>query len=464
MGFFKNHKVATALVALGVTTYIAGMVFFSLRTYPNTTVNGEARGLRSIGTLLDKQPAGHPVTFKGLYDERLSLSAGDLNLRYKLTKAPEIDQKLPLWFVEVFLPHAYEAKYEVDYDHQKLDFAVLSAPFDPNGSLPQDAKIKIEGEQAVIVPEVAGKRIITDKLKQGIIDGLMSGNEEVVLDDIYIEPKITVAKDGERLKQEQARLNELMKVKVTLELENRSYELSGEAVIGIIGSDGKTPDKEKISDWVANIARETDTYGTSRRFDATGIGEITVHPGIYGWQINVAETTDALYELILKGGVQQLKPSYNHEGYARGDKNDIGNTYIEVDLSRQHLWAYQDGELLIDSGIVSGMGNTKFDTAVGVNKIWSRETDQILRGNSFDSGVPYASPVKYWMPINWNGVGLHDASWRDRFGGSIYLGNGSNGCINLPEETAKTLFENYSVGTPVVVYESSTDYSDPERF
>ena len=132
-------------------------------------------------------------------------------------------------------------------------------------------------------------------------------------------------------------------------------------------------------------------------------------------------------------------------------------------MSRQHLWAYVDYQLVFESSLVSGMGNTQWSTPIGVNEIWSKEKEVILYGTSFDTEVGYETPVKYWMPINWGGVGLHDADWRDTFGGEIYMGNGSNGCLNLPEATAEQIFNTFPVGTPVIVYESFTNYSNPEN-
>ena len=34
--------------------------------------------------------------------------------------------------------------------------------------------------------------------------------------------------------------------------------------------------------------------------------------------------------------------------------DDIGNTYVEIDYTSQHLWYYKDGSLVTDTGIVSG--------------------------------------------------------------------------------------------------------------
>ena len=66
-------------------------------------------------------------------------------------------------------------------------------------------------------------------------------------------------------------------------------------------------------------------------------------------------------------------------------------------------------------------------------------------------GEDYATPVKYWMPFAGD-VGMHDASWRSSFGGSIYKTGGSHGCINMPPSAAKTVYENINKGYAVLVY------------
>ena len=74
------------------------------------------------------------------------------------------------------------------------------------------------------------------------------------------------------------------------------------------------------------------------------------------------------------------------------------------------------------------------------------EKNATLRGEN------YETPVTYWMPFAGN-VGMHDATWRSSFGGSIYKYSGSHGCINLPLDAAKVIFENVKKNYPVLVYE-----------
>jgi len=63
----------------------------------------------------------------------------------------------------------------------------------------------------------------------------------------------------------------------------------------------------------------------------------------------------------------------------------------------------------------------------------------------------YNQPVDYWMPFN-GGIGLHDASWRSKFGGEIYIKDGSHGCVNIPPKYADDVFGYVNIGTKVLVH------------
>ena len=126
-----------------------------------------------------------------------------------------------------------------------------------------------------------------------------------------------------------------------------------------------------------------------------------------------------------------------------------GNTYIEVDICHQHLWYYVNGELFLESDVVTGKeSDPTRATPPGAYKVWSRESPRKL-GTYAVQG--YETWVNYWMPVTYTGIGLHDLN-RSAYGGDIYINNGSHGCINLPPSVAKTIFDNISAGTPVICY------------
>ena len=119
-------------------------------------------------------------------------------------------------------------------------------------------------------------------------------------------------------------------------------------------------------------------------------------------------------------------------------------TVVEVSISKQKLWYYKNGELKMTSNVVTGTAN-RHATPTGTFKIRSKSRRVYL------VGPDYRSYVNYWMPI-YGDIGLHDATWRSKFGGTIYKYNGSHGCINLPLNTAKYIYNNVPKGTKVRVY------------
>lgn len=121
-------------------------------------------------------------------------------------------------------------------------------------------------------------------------------------------------------------------------------------------------------------------------------------------------------------------------------------TYIEISIADQHMWYYENDQLVLDTDVVTGNDDGKNNTPTGRFNIISRATDTTLKGEG------YSSFVNYWIGFYSGGFGIHDASWRSSFGGTIYKGNGSHGCVNTPYEKVKELYEHTSYGVPVIVY------------
>ena len=109
------------------------------------------------------------------------------------------------------------------------------------------------------------------------------------------------------------------------------------------------------------------------------------------------------------------------------------------------MYFYKNGSVVLSSPIVTGTNGVN-DTPRGNYKILGKAR------NIYLTGPDYRSYVSYWMPFIGNKIGLHDASWRGSFGGSIYLTNGSHGCVNMPYYAAQALYEQAPVGTTVKVY------------
>lgn len=205
-------------------------------------------------------------------------------------------------------------------------------------------------------------------------------------------------------------------------------------------------DDDNVRTWVAQLAEDYDTWKAEREFRTTRGDVVTVAYDTYGTQIDAAAETEYLLEALETdfSETQVHIPAYSHQGFVRG-LDDIGDTYIEIDMTEQRMYYYADGELALETEVVTGDTGKRMGTPSGVNFVYNMQRNRTLRGSG------YVSFVKYWMPIK-GGVGIHDAGWRKAFGGEIYKNNGSHGCINTPTDVMGELYEMAEVGTPVITF------------
>jgi len=208
-------------------------------------------------------------------------------------------------------------------------------------------------------------------------------------------------------------------------------------------------DDEKVSEWVTQLCEDYDTFEKIRLFESTRGETVEVSGGTYGTLLNpeteIEYLTSNLLNTNLHDGLTDYHtPEYLMTAYARG-KNDVGSTYIEVDLTTQHLYYYENGTLTIDSDIVSGNLRTRNDTAQGTYFITAKEI------NRYIIGADFTSFVNYWMPYYKN-YGIDDSTWREEYGGEIYKTSGSHGQINIPLDVAEKLFDAIEIGIPIVVF------------
>lgn len=203
-------------------------------------------------------------------------------------------------------------------------------------------------------------------------------------------------------------------------------------------------DESMIEEYVACLSAAYNTVGKERVFKTTRGDVVEVSSGSYGNAID----EKAEYRFLLnafrsrESGIRI--PEYISEAKGKGS-DDIGNTYIEVDMGNQHMYYYVDGEIIIDTPVVTGNASRGWDTPAKVCYVYFKQRNRVLRGAN------YATPVKYWMAVDGH-IGIHDATWRRDFGGEIYKTNGSHGCINTPLEIMTELYDMVETGTPVVMF------------
>ena len=119
--------------------------------------------------------------------------------------------------------------------------------------------------------------------------------------------------------------------------------------------------------------------------------------------------------------------------------------FVLVDISEQRAIFYRNGMRVLSDNCVTGNAKQGLDTTVGHHQIIFKDLNRTLHGSYGEAFV------RYWMRFTNSGQGLHDAGWRNNFSPSVYISNGSHGCVNLKRPTAQTIYENSYVGMSVIV-------------
>ena len=390
-----------------------------------------------------------------------TISLNDIN--YKSSFSTDIqaikDSQSPYqWFIHNSGENVYDVDINTSYDENALEekLSELDCIISDSIQDPTDAHLALVGDSFTIVEATEGNRIDPEKLNSVISKAVKSGVFEVNLSDTdcYLTPKIYG--DDAELNTTLKNINALKGNTVKLNLHDAEETIDSSLFMDWIHTEGTQPvlDDEPIMEYLDGIAEKYNTYRTQRDFDATGIGKIKVGGGdedSYGFLLDKESTKDAIKEAILSGANNTVDCFWDVPANHRNQSNgDIGNTYVEIDISRQHMWYYIDGNLFTDTDVRTGTESSAqwTPTTEGVYRILWKQRDKWF----LQVGEPCHSD--YWMPFNSRGEGIHDATWYSTYGGNLYKWAGSHGCINTPYNIAKLIYENIEAGTPVIVYRS----------
>lgn len=464
------------LLVLG-GVYYGGYKYCETHFMPGSTINGfDCSGLTEEETEKRFADAADKYTlnirFRGGSTE--VLTAQDIGFSYKpdgSIGAMIYGQDRTLWPRYFFEDYTYTLELGGNYDPDLLASALSSLPElqEENMQKPEDAYIQfMDGNETVdgsfqIVPDNPGNTIDLVQLAAGVGDAAARYEQDIDAEQIagaYKEADLKA--DDADLVASCKDLNDLVGASITYILPDRTeLKLNSDVMKdwlvrdkkGELVKDDEVWD-EKIWEFMELLAYNSNTIGTDREFNSTARGTITVTGGDYGYAVNQTVEHDLLVKDLAEGKVETRKPSYYISPYNDETENDgIGKTYIEVDLTAQHMWCYIDGKMVYETDCVTGDPTTKHETPTGVFGIMYMDKDATLRGAQQKNGkYEYETKVKYWMPF-YKDCGFHDAWWRTAFGGEIYKGDGSHGCVNLSSEAAEKLFTSYCDDKmPVVIY------------
>lgn len=461
---WKRILLITALILI-LLLFIGAGIFYCwkadyYRTHflPNITINNmDCNGLdcETVIAMIEAKSREYSLSVYDQDDTQIGiLTAEEIGLAIDIRE--DVENLLSLqdpweWIMAYWTDAVYEITYKVTYDKQMLKKQILQWDAFQRDKMesPKNAHLTdylTEEKGYRIVEETRGSLINVEQACIVLGAAVQTDQTSVNLEDAGCYIRAGITSENAVLKEKEEVLNKLAGTRISYDWNGEKFVLDGDTIHEwIVEEEGKyIIDEEAVADFVALHAKENDTYGKKRSFVTTLGEKLSLPSGAYGWRTDQDQETAELIQLIQEGAVTEREPVYRNTAANKG-RNDIGSSYVEIDLTNQHLYLYIDGKIVLETDFVSGdvsRGNT---TPPGVFGLTYKTQNAVLRG------ATYETPVNYWMPFNGN-IGMHDATWRSSFGGDIYLTDGSHGCVNLPLSKAREIYGYMSKGFPVVCY------------
>lgn len=471
--WYSNHKkpvlICGIVVLVLLIVYLAGMLYYNDKFLNGTMVNGSDVGgmtLQKANDQLSKKVNGQSL--KLIFNDGQSEVLQSAQLGVSYNKDNSLNQLMKnqnkwAWFIGFFKNEKNTLTDLIQISDENLTNGIASIEHakEENQIAPTDAYIQYKDGSFSIIEETLGSKFNIEELVKNIKVALSEGKQQldVTKANGYVKPH--VYKDDQDLNNQLKAANEYCLSAITYTTpKGKEIALDGSTLITWLSKqdDGSyTKDesvfKEKLTAFVKELASQYNSIGATRTFTGKDGQSHTVSGGTYGFRVSTDSEVSALLKMINENKSENNRIPEHTGQLPSGENGGLGTTYLEINITKQHLWFVKDGSVVLESDFVSGKESdpTRL-TPSGTYYIYNKERNRVLRGTKQPNGkYEYESPVSYWMPFN-KGIGLHDASWRSTFGRDIYINSGSHGCINLPTGFAGSLYSQIYVNLPVVVY------------
>lgn len=467
----KDGKVKALWITGGVLSvicliYVAISVYFMSHFFVNTKINGKnfsGKTASDVEKYLQTNIKDYKLTILENEGRQDVISGSEIGLEYRAgTETEKLlkDQNGFAWPKAFFTENSRKVSVNVSYNEESLNQRISQLSCLQTEQTPaENAKPEFDGNQYVIKPEVYGNAVdkerLTEQVKVYITE--FQPQLDMVETKCYAKPKYT--EDSKEVQEACDAMNKYVNASITYPM-NEPVVVDKALISQWLQVDGEMKvslNTEAMKQWFTAFGDKYDTQGTTRTFTTPAGKSATVTGGTYGWSIDEDTELVNLQNSILNGEVVTREPAYYAGGTAAAHSGqDWGNTYAEVDMSAQHMWYVQNGQVVLETDVVTGEPIPSKITPEGVYSLMWKQPNSVLVGDiNPDTGEPaYRTKVKYWMQVTSSGVGFHDAIWQTAFGGTLYQipGTGSHGCINMPLDQAGALFNMIEPGTPVIFH------------
>ncbi|MDR2586911.1 MAG: L,D-transpeptidase/peptidoglycan binding protein [Coriobacteriales bacterium] len=456
-----------ATIVLGVLLIIYGVIayYFTSHFGFNTSIdslNCAFKTVDEVEVLIARHVDSYEMAIEGREGLSKTVAAKDVGLEYVPDGqvAALLAAQNPLaWAERLFRPPGEQtthASVKLDDQAFKALMKKLDLFNEKKMKPPVDAQPLFEGSAYRVAPEELGTTLDEERTTKLINEAIRTLVPVLDLDETgcYVAPK--VFSNNPDLIEAVKTYNTYVPFSITYTFGDETEILDATVAIEWVefDADGNgAVSEDALIAWVRDFGARHDTVGDERAFKAADGEDVTVGGGTYGWEVDEEAEIDAIKAAIESRVGETREPHYvqRAEKHALPGQPDWGNTYVELDLTDQHMYYFVDGEIEFETDVVTGAPWGGRATPAGVFYILEKLSPTILKGERLPNGKrEYETPVKYWMRITWGGVGFHDATWQPWFGGNRYTYAGSHGCINMAYSDAQTLYGILELGTPVI--------------
>ena len=432
---FENKKrviIILAIILAVLSVYLFGMVFFSSHFLPHTLINGTDVSLKNADSANDLLKDTKPeITIiqktsdgKNSREQKLSLKDISSDITYDVSENIK-DQNIVLWFTSLFNQKELEpSKVNGRADANKINDLVntlyclqeenIVKPVNAHYELKDDELVLVKSSDGSYIKETTATKTVTDYINQ-----LFSKVDSLTLDLTGLYEKAEILDDDPSLDGKKAYLEKVLNKKVELNIYDETIELDKKVVSSLFDFIDSEPviNEDRLNDFVLKLALEND--GSSS-------------------YINKPELRTNLENCLLSVVDEKIDVTTLSGQPIRR---------VEVKINERTLYYYEDDVLTLKSPIVSGNKELTDETPHGKFEVRRKVTDTQLRGRD------YIEHVDYWVGFDQTGgmYGLHDAQWRDEFGGDIWTYDPSRGCVNMPLNKIGLLFERLKLGDEITV-------------
>lgn len=361
----KKGKKIAAIISISVggvilLCYLTLSIWFSFHFNKNTYIDGQNvsyHTVKSVKNTIDTYMSEYSLSVNGREHASFVIRPEDIDMTIQAVsneKSIKKKQNGFLWFLYLNDNRKdYKTSYEVTYDKEKLYQFLKNQDCmqEKNMDKPKDAYVVVEKSEAVIIPETEGSYLDTDKVQEVIETALEQVKATIDLDKEACYENAEITADSKEIADRKKALETYLAVQINYSIDRVTWTLDASTFGSWLYYDnGKWKFKKKsVQAYVRQLAETYDTVGTTRTFQ-TYTGRYVEETGSrYGWKIDVEAETKGLRETLASGRSQERIPEFSQTGAAYTKSDDIGYSYVEVDLTNQHVYLIVSGKLVTDS-------------------------------------------------------------------------------------------------------------------